>query len=65
MENQHGVDNSNALNYLKEDIRLLRSRSLGRHATHLHREDDERCVTTLKWLRKRLCLTRRYGGIIN
>ena len=42
MENQHGVDNSNALNYLKEDIRLLRSRSLRRHATHLHREDDER-----------------------
>ena len=65
MENQHGVDNSNALNYLKEDIRLLRSRSLGRHATHLHREGDERCVTTLNWLRKRLCHTQRNGGIIN
>ena len=56
MENQHGVDNSNAF------LCLLRSRSLGCHATHLHMEG---CVTTLKWLRKRLCLTRRYGGIIN
>ena len=59
MENQHGVDNSNAF------LCLLRSRSLGRHATHLHMEGDERCVTTLKWLRKRLCLTQRYGGIID
>ena len=64
MENQHGVDDSNALNYLKEDIQVCKY-ALGRHATHLHREGDERCVTTLKWLRKRLCLTRRYGGIIN
>lgn len=54
MENQHSVENSNAL------LCLLRSRSLGRH-----REGDKRCVTTLKWLRKRLCLTRRYGEIIN
>ena len=24
MENQHGVDNSNALNYLKEDIQVCK-----------------------------------------